>query len=285
MSSSSRKIDRMEAIFDHDGIVANAGLILVATLMTRLGLEALISRWVDTGSANPARKVLTVVAAMVAGGTHIDHVNILRAGATRHVLGFTVMAPSTIGTFLRSFTFGHVRQLDAVMSRALAKAWSLGVGPGDEALIVDLDSTICEVHGKKKQGAAYGYTKQLGYHPLLATRAGTGEILLSRMRKGSAGSARGVIRFVNELIANLARAQATGPITVRADSAFWSWKLCDRLDTHNVAWSITVSNNAAITAAIATHHGVRPPDRDLCTLFGTAVRLCLVQAGFTGLAT
>ena len=205
MSASSRRIDRLQATFDHGGIVANAGLVVPATLMVRLGLEALIDAWVKTGSSRPGRKVLTLVAAMLAGATHIDHVNVLRAGATQRVLPFKVMAPSTIGSFLRSFTFGHVRQLDAVLSRTLGRARAAGAGPGDGPLIVDLDSTICEVHGKHKQGAAYGYTKRLGYHPLVATRAGTGEILFSRMRKGSAGSSRGIIGFVNELVANLRR--------------------------------------------------------------------------------
>ena len=251
MSSSSRKLDRLAATFDHGGIVANAGLVVPATLMARLGLEALIDAWVKTGSSRPGRKILTLVAAMLAGATHIDHVNMLRAGATQRVLPFTVMAPSTIGTFLRSFTFGHVRQLDAVMSRTLKRAWSLGAGPGPAPLVIDLDSTICEVHGKQKQGAAYGYTKQLGYHPLLATRAGTGEILFSRMRKGSAGSSRGIIRFVNELVANVKHAGATGPITVRADSGFWSGELIARLTKHGIAWSITVTNHASIRQAIA----------------------------------
>ena len=231
--------------------MANAGLILAATLMARLGLETLIGRFVKTGSPNPGRKIMTVVAAMMAGATHIDHMNVLRAGATQAVLGFKVMAPSTIGTFLRSFTFGHVRQLDAVMSRTLAQAWSLGAGPGTEPLVIDLDSTICQVHGKKKHGAAYGYTKQLGYHPLLATRAGTGEILFSRMRKGSAGSSRGIIAFINELAAVVQRTDATGPITVRADSAFWSWELVDQLNHHGLEWSITVAQHAGIRKAIA----------------------------------
>ena len=165
MRSSSRRIDRLETTFDHEGLVANAGLILAATLMARLGLEALVNRWVRTGSFLPGPKVLTIVAAMMAGGTHIDHVDILRAGSTQAVLPFRVMAPSTIGTFLRTFTFGHTRQLDAVCSRVLARAWALGAGPADRPLIVDLDSTICEVHGKDKHGAAYGYTKRLGYPP------------------------------------------------------------------------------------------------------------------------
>jgi hypothetical protein len=248
--ASSRNLDRIGTTFDHEGLVANAGLIVAGTLMARLGLETLINRWVRTGSANAGRKILTVVAAMMAGATHIDHVEVLRAGATQRVLPFTVAAPSTVGTFLRSFTFGHIRQFDAVMSRLLARAWSLGAGPGAEPLVIDLDSTICEVHGKQKQGAAYGYTKVLGYHPLLATRAGTGEVLFARMRKGSAGSARGVVRFVDELVANLARAAATGLKTVRADSGFWSWKLIRRLDAHNIKWSITVALQPAIRKAI-----------------------------------
>lgn len=250
MSSSSRTIDRLDATFDHENLVANAGLVVPATLMARLGLEALINTRVRTGSANPGRKLLTVVAAMLAGATHIDHVDVLRSGATQRVLGFVVAAPSTVGTFLRSFTFGHLRQLDAVLGQTLARAWRLGAGPGAEPLVIDLDSTIAEVHGKAKKGAAYGYTRQLGYHPLLATRADTGEVLFSRLRKGSAGSARGVVRFVDELVAVLGRAGASGPMTVRADAGFWSWRLIDRLNAHGISWSITVTRQPSITKAI-----------------------------------
>ena len=113
----SRTLDRYETTFDHDGLIANAGLIMIATLMSRLGLEQLANKWVHTGSFAPGRKICTLIAAMIAGATHIDHVNMLRAGATQMVLPFKVMAPSTIGTFLRSFTFGFVRQLDAVDPR------------------------------------------------------------------------------------------------------------------------------------------------------------------------
>ena len=257
MSTVSRNIDRIDALFDDPNLVANAGLILIGTLIKRLGLEALINEWVrldlaQPAAASPGRKVLTMVCAIVAGATHIDHVDILRAGSTRRVLPFRVMAPSTIGTFLRAFSFGHVRQLDAVADRVLARAWTLGAGPASgEALVIDVDSTIAEVHGKQKQGAAYGYTKALGYHPLLATLAGTGEILHARMRKGSAGSARGVVRFAEELIARVRRCGADGQITLRADSAFWSWKLVDTLNRHNVLWSITVAQQPAIRTAIA----------------------------------
>jgi hypothetical protein len=247
----SRTIDRYDTTFDHHGLVSNAGLVVTATLMVRLGLEQLTTRWVRTGAPNAGRKLCTLVAAMLAGATHIGHVNVVRAGATQAVLPFRVMAPSTIGTFLRTFTFGFVRQLDAVASRLLARAWELGAGPGDEPLVLDLDSTICEVHGHAKQGAAYGYTKKLGYHPLVAVRADTAEIVFSRMRKGSAGSSRGVNRFVDELAGILRRAKATGPTCVRADSGFWSWELLRTLDRHDMSWSITVTNTAKVQAAIA----------------------------------
>jgi len=101
------------------------------------------------------------------------------------------MAPSTLGSFLRAFSFGHVRQLDAVIAESLRRAWALGTGPGATRLVVDVDSTICQVYGRAKSGAAYGYTKVLGYHPIVAVRAGSGEILHARMRKGSANTARG----------------------------------------------------------------------------------------------
>ena len=248
----SRTLDRYDTAFDHDGLIANAGLVVVATLMSRLGLERLANSWVRTGSFAPGRKICTLIAAMIAGATHIDHVNVLRAGATQQVLPFKVMAPSTIGTFLRTFTFGFVRQLDAVAARLLANAWAAGAGPSDSDLVIDLDSTICEVHGHAKHGAGYGYTKCLGYHPLVATRAETGEILFSRMRKGSAGSSRGINRFIDELAGVLRRAKATGAKCVRADSGFWSWELLRTLDRHRMSWSITVTNNTKVRTAIAS---------------------------------
>jgi hypothetical protein len=252
VKSVSRPIERLEAIFDDGTLVADAGLIVPATLMVRLGLEALINdmvRLVDrVGGAYPGRKILTLVASILAGGTHIDHADRLRAGATEKVLSFRVMAPSTLGTFLRAFTFGHVRQLDAVIAETIRRAWSLGAGPKDSAMTIDLDSTICEVHGRNKQGATYGYTRVLGYHPILATRAATGEVLHARLRKGS--SQRGHKRFVQELIARVRRAGAAGQLTVRADSGFWSWALIDELTRLGVQWSVTVGVTKEIRARI-----------------------------------
>jgi hypothetical protein len=238
--------------FDDDTLVANAGLIAPATLMVRLGLERLVNATVrlsgQVGGSRPGRKICSVVATILAGGTHIDHADMLRAGATQRVLPFRVMAPSTLGTFLRAFTFGHVRQLDKVCEQVLRRAWAAGAGPGDAPMTIDLDSTICEVHGKQKQGAAYGYTRVLGYHPILATRAETGEVLHARLRKGS--SQRGANRFIEELIARVRRAGADGRLVLRADSGFWSYKLIDTLNRLQVGWSITVNINPSIRACI-----------------------------------
>lgn len=133
MSQVSHVIDRVEANFDDESLIADAGLILPATLMVRLGLEALINDAVKlvgrVGGSRPGRKVLTLVAAMLREASHIDHADRLRAGSTHTLLPFRVMAPSTLGTFLRSFTFGHVRQLDRVIADTIRRAWSLGAGP------------------------------------------------------------------------------------------------------------------------------------------------------------
>ena len=253
MTRVSHGIDRVEVIPDEPNLVANAGLILPATLMARLGLEALVNQIVDlsgrVGGASPGRKVLTLVATMLAGWSHIAHADVLRTGSTAKVLGFRVMAPSTLGTFLRSFTWGHVRQLDKVAGVVLGRAWAAGAGPdSDELLVVDLDSTICEVHGHNKQGAAYGYTGELGYHPLVATRSDTGEVLHSRLRAGS--SQRGHVRFVSELVARIRRAGHQGPICVRADGGFWSHTLIVKLDQLGVDYSITVRLNQRMRRAI-----------------------------------
>jgi hypothetical protein len=255
VTSVSRGIDRIEVTFDEPNLVANAGLLLVATLVVRLGLERLINEVVDlsgrVGGALPGRKVLTLVHAMVAGGSHIDHADVLRSGATQSVLPHRVMAPSTLGTFLRSFSFGHVRQLDAVLAETLRRAWSLGAGPGSDRLVVDLDSTICEVCGKTKHGAGYGYTKKLGYHPLLATRAGTGELLHVRMRKGSANTQRGTKRFVEELVARLRRAGATGELVMRFDSGFWSNTTIATLSRLGVGYTMGVRMVKSVVTAVS----------------------------------
>ncbi len=256
MSRVSHGVDRVRVSFDDPNLVANAGLLLVGTLVVRLELERLVNSTVRlggrVGGARPGRKVLTLVHAIVAGGSHIDHAEVLRSGASEAVLPHRVMAPSTLGTFLRAFTFGHVRQLEAVVGETLRRAWAMGAGPEEGRLVVDVDSTICEVVGKAKQGAAFGYTRVLGYHPILATRAGTGEVLHARMRKGSANTARGARRFVEELVARVRRAGAAGEIVLRVDSGFWSFDTLATLARLDVRYTMAVrTGNKALVRVIA----------------------------------
>ena len=176
--------DRIKIAFDDHRLVTNAGLLLPATLAQRLGLSQLVQERVNLGNvpgrANTGDKVMTFVASPLAGGDCIDDADALRTGG---------MA-STLGTFLRSFRWGHVRQLDRVSRELLARAWAAGAGLGDGPLTIDPDSTICETYGLAKEGARHhGYTGNRGYHPLLAISAGTGDVLMSRLREGRANTA------------------------------------------------------------------------------------------------
>ncbi len=249
------KLESVGVAFDDERSVSDAGLLLPASLAGRLGLERLVNDTVDLGegvpgAALPGRKLLSLVHGMLAGADCIDEMDVLRAGRTGLVLGHAVMAPSTLGTFLRAFTFGHVRQLDRVLDQTLKRAWAAGAGPGEQRLVIEIDSFVGEVHGYQKQGAGYGYTKKLGYHPLLATRAGTAEVLHIRNRRGQANTQRGNPRFVDELLARVRRAGATGTILIRADSGFENKKLFKRLDAEGVQFSIGVKLHKHVREAI-----------------------------------
>ena len=246
--------DSTVVVFDDERAVANAGVMLPGLLAQRLGIEQLVDQTVclgdRPGGANAGRKVMTMVSAMALGADCIEDCDILRSGRTVAVLGHRVVAPSTLGTFLRAFSFGHVRQLDRVLADSLTSAWTAGAGPGAERLVVDVDSFVGEVHGYAKQGAGFGYTGRRGYHPILATRAGTGEVLHIRCRKGSANTARGALRFVEELIPRVARAGASGPKLLRADSGFWNTKTMARLQDAGWTYSIGVRQQQHVKAAI-----------------------------------
>ena len=242
---SSRSLDALTVIFDDDNLVANAGLILPATLAQHLGPEMLINSKVhlqdSSAGCRPGRKALTLVHSMIVGGDSLDDADVLRAGSSASVLGHVVMAPSTLGTFLRGHTFGNVRQFDSVNTEALRRAWAAGAGPDiTKPLVIDIDSTICQVYGHQKQGATFGYTKVRGYHPLLAVRADTGEVLAARMRKGSANTARGMKRFLQEVAGHLRHAGWTGQIVLRCDSGFWSKAVIEFCEKHRWEYSITV---------------------------------------------
>ena len=248
-------LDGIQVEFDDERVVCDAGIMVVATLALRLGIEALAGDLVRLrrdrpGAANAGRKVMALIYAMVLGADSIDDTGVLRAGRTGRLLGGWIAAPSTLGTFLRAFTFGHVRQLDALLGRSIERAWKAGAGPGDGRLVIDVDSFVGEVCGRLKRGASYGYTHLLGYHPILATRADTRETLHIRLRKGSANTQKGVKRFCDELIARVDRAGATGVKLLRADSGFWNTKVFERLERAGWQYSIGVRMIKTVRAAV-----------------------------------
>ena len=255
MRTSSHSLDRIQVSFDDDHAVANAGLIEVATLAEHLGLRQLLDDHVDLGSApghaNVGLKAMTLVHSALSGGECIDDANALRSASTADVLGHGVRAPSTLGTFLRSFTWGHVSQLDKVLDELLARAWAAGAGPGDGPVTIDVDSTICETYGLAKQGARFGYTKVRGLHPLVASIAGTDDVVGVRLRGGNAHSARGAASFLTQVFNRVRRAGATGPLVLRADSGFYNRNVTAGCRRADVRFSITAKLSKKMHKVIA----------------------------------
>ena len=167
---------------------------------------------------------------------------------------------------------GHVRQLDRVSRELLARAWSAGAGPGDAPFTIDLDSTICETYGLAKEGARdHGYTGKRGYHPLLAVAAGTGDVLMARLREGRANTARGAAHFLRETVGRVRYAGARGQLTVRADSGFYTHAIvaaCRRMD---VRFSITIRQSARGLAGKPSAGFCTAPSRRITVVYGVIV--------------
>jgi hypothetical protein len=256
MRTSWHSLDRVGVDFDDERLVASAGLILPATLAQHLGLLELFDGCVDLGEtpghANVGHKAMTVIHSVLAGGDSIDDCDALRAGSTMAVLGHAVLAPSTIGTFLRSFSWGHSRQLDKVAGEVLARAWAAGAGPGDGPVTIDVDSSIVETYGLQKQGGTkFTYTHVRGYHPLVASVAGSTEVVHARLRGGNAHTARGAPGFLTETFHRVRAAGATGPLHLRADSGFYSKAVVDACTKAQVRFSITVKLFKGLRAVIS----------------------------------
>jgi hypothetical protein len=248
----SGDLGKISISFDEATLVPSAGLIAPAAFMQRLGLGDLFAERLrlDEHRANCDITALTVIGSVLAGGNSIDDTDLMRAGANEQLLG-EVRASSIIGTWLRAWRWHNVRESDAISRKLLARLWAAGAGPADfsAALTIDLNSTIVEVVGRSKQGARYGYTKELGYHPLLATLAQNGQVLASRMRGGNAG-ARSAAGFLAETISRVLDPGATGQLTMRADSAFYSGSMLNKAKQLNIRFSITVRQDKKIARAI-----------------------------------
>jgi hypothetical protein len=269
----SHTLTRTSAVFDDPNLVSSAGLVPVLALADRAGLRQLadehLSVPTDKG-ANAGSKVASLVAGMVAGADSIDDMALLRHGGMGRLFA-KAYAPSTLGSFLRTFTFGHVRQLDAVAARfLLALSRLAGLTPpvpaplpaGDEAgagvgyAFVDVDDTIIEVHGHAKQGAGFGYTRVRGLNALIATMTTPGAaplVVAQRLRKGACGSPRGAQRLVGDAVKQTRRLLGEhAPVLVRMDSAYYGRDAVHAAITGGAAVSVTVRLDPAVKAAIAS---------------------------------
>jgi hypothetical protein len=257
------------AVFDDDHLVSCAGLVPVMALAAQTDLPALLADTIHiaqprikSGSANPAPKLATLIAGMCAGADCIDDVDIVRSGGMKTLFG-GVYAPSTIGTLLREFTFGHARQLESVLRQHLAALCErVELLPGsDERVFVDIDSLLRPVYGHAKQGASYGHTKisgkqilRKGLSPLvttISTEAGAPVIAGARLRAGRANSAKGAARMIAQAVATARAAGGTGEVVVRGDSAYGTGVLAAACRRVGARFSLAVTKNRTVAAAIA----------------------------------
>lgn len=280
----------VSATFDDDNLVSFAGVVPIIRLAERAGLASLAKKWLSVPTdkgANAGLKVLSLVAGMVAGADSIDDMAVLRHGGMRKL--FTaIYAPSTLGSFLRTFTFGHVRQLDAVawrflvslagLSRLLVHDTDTGVGvvsadaagagaqaagadisgaadESDKYVFVDVDDTIIEVHGHHKQGAGFGYSGVRGINALLAivsTTASAPVIVAQRLRRGACGSPRGAARLIGDALATVGRlpGMASARVLWRADSAYYGSTAVNAAITGGAHVSVTARMDPRIRKAI-----------------------------------
>lgn len=254
----SHSFPAISAVFDDPNLVSCAGLAPTMALAQRAGLTKLVADTLTLkaeGSANAHLKVPALVAGMVAGADSIDDMDLLRHGGMDRL--FTgIRAPSTLGTFLRTFTFGHVRQLDAVASRFLINlSKNAPILPcAGEVCYIDIDDTIKATHGYAKQGAGYGYTGVKGLNALIAivsTPLSAPVIVATRLRKGGTNSARGAARIVADAVATAKACGGRGLVTVRADSAYYGHDVIAAARRGGARFSVTVRMNSLVLAAIS----------------------------------
>jgi len=246
---------KVSAVFDDPNLIGSAGLVPVMRLAERAGLHELLEQHLSVASPNAGLKAAGVLAGMLSGADSIDDLDVLRHGGMAKVFD-GVRAPSTYGTFLRSFTFGHVRQLDAVASRTLTglAAAVPRLLAGTEAMaFIDIDDTIREVHGYAKQGAAYGYCGVKGVNAQLAALSSPTcppVIAAARLRRGNAVSGHGAPRLIGDAISAARAASAAGQLMVRADSGYYRQDVIAAALAAKASFSVTVRMNPSVRQAI-----------------------------------
>ena len=246
-------------VFDDPNLVSAAGLVPILELAGRAGLEGLLGEHLSVPSANAADKSRSVVAGMLAGADSIDDLDLLRAGGMARVVP-GVRAPSTLGTFLRTFTHGHVQQVDKISGAVLAGL--TGQVPGllaggraqDGMVFIDVDDTIRAVHGYAKQGAGFGYSRVRGLNVQLATACtptSAPVVVRARLRRGNIASHKGSARLLAQAITTTRAAGASGRVLARADSAYYLRAFLATAVRHDAWFSVTARMNPAVVRAIA----------------------------------
>ncbi|HEX3932462.1 MAG TPA: IS1380 family transposase [Nocardioides sp.] len=246
-------------VFDDPNLVSVAGLVPVVGLAESAGLHDLLQDQLSVASANATAKATSVVGGMLAGADSIDDLDLLRHGGMPRLFS-GVRAPSTLGTFLRSFTHGHVQQLDAIGADLLGGLTKrvpdvLAGGDAEGFACIDVDDTIREVHGYTKQAAAYGYTGVRGLNIQLATVStplAAPVIARARLRKGSTASAKGAGRLLAQAISTARAAGVRGQVLCRADSAYYGWAFVGTAIRAKTWFSVTARMGKTVTAAIAS---------------------------------
>lgn len=256
---------KFTAEFDDDNLLARAGLVPVMALAESAGLSGLAREHVTvpgSSGSNADVKVPSLVAGMLAGADSISGMDLLRHGGMDRA--FTARrAPTTLGTHLRGYTFGHVRQLDAVASRVLtglaARVPGMLAG-GDEVAFVDIDDTIRTTHGYAKQGAGYGYSGMNGLSAQVAavsTLQAAPVIAGIRLRRGAAASAHGTASMIGGALATAKRAGVSGMVTVRADSAYFQHATVAAARRGGAHFSITARMNPSVVGRDLSHSRAR----------------------------
>jgi hypothetical protein len=252
----------VDVVFDDPNLIADAGLVPVMALAEQIGLPELVAEHVaivgaaNSAGANPTAKVMSLLAGMVAGADSIEDIDRLRHAGNR-VMFSEIRAPSTLGTFLRAFTHGHVQQLNAVLRQSLiALAQRTPLLPGSqEVVFVDLDSTHRQVYGYAKQGAEVGRLKgKKTLHPLIAiasTPISRPVMVAIRLRRGRAADVRGAARLLAEALTTVRAIAPTAQIIVRGDSKFYTADVAATAARYGAAVSLTTGTNPSIDATIS----------------------------------
>ena len=265
----SHRFAASSAVFDDERLVSCAGLVPVMALAEQTGLSSSLAdkvrfscERVKSGAANPSPKLTTLIAGMCTGADSIDDLDVVRSGGMKTLFG-EVYAPSTIGTLLREFTFGHARQLESVLSEHVgALCERVDLLPGaDGRVFIDIDSLLRPVYGHAKQGASYGHTKiagkqilRKGLSPLvttISTEHCAPVITGARLRAGKTNSGKGAARMIAQAVATARGAGVTGRILVRGDSAYGNSSVVTACRRAGARFSLVLTKTAAVVAAIA----------------------------------